>query len=137
MPVYEYRCQKGHKFDRYLSMADYREPQTCDCGAEAKKIFSRPMLNLDMQPWDRYISPATGEVITSYKERNEDMKKSGCVDYEPSLKANTTKHMNTEDAKLEKAMDETVEREIANMPSDKKEKLFNEVASSELEYTRL
>jgi len=91
-----------------------------------------------MQPWDRYVSPASGKVITSYKERRQDMAETGCVDYEPSMRKNITQHMETEDAKLEKAMDETVEGEIEKMPARKKEKLAEELTSgADCEYTRI
>ena len=96
------------------------------------------MVNCDMQPLDRYVSPASGKVITSYKERREDMAKTGCVDYEPSMRKHITQHMETEDAKLEKAMDETVESEIEKMPARKKEKLAEELTSgADCEYTRI
>lgn len=32
-----------------------------------------PALITDIQPWDAYISPASGKLITSRKERREDM----------------------------------------------------------------
>ncbi len=91
-----------------------------------------------MQPWDRYISPASGKVITSYKDRRKDMIETGCVDYEPSLKKDITKHWKSEEAKLEKAIDETVEKEIQAMPMRKREKLSEELTSgADCEYTRI
>jgi len=138
MPLYTYSCTNGHQFDRFLKLADYRKPQTCKCGVTAYRKIMPTMVNCDMQPWDRYISPASGKTITSYKERREDMAATGCVDYEPSMRKNITQHMETEDAKLEKAMDETVESEIEKMPARKKEKLAEELTSgADCEYTRI
>jgi len=138
MPLYTYECPKGHQFDRILRLADYKKPQTCDCGLEAKRKIMPTMVNCDMQPWDRYISPASGKVITSYKDRKRDMAETGCVDYEPSMVKHQTKHMEYEDAKLEKAMDETVEEEIEKMPARKREKLAEELTSgADIEYTRI
>ena len=138
MPLYTYSCSNGHQFDRFLKLADYKKPQTCECGLEANRKIMPTMLNCDMQPWDRYVSPASGKVITSYAERKKDMAETGCVDYEPSLKNDVTTHWKREEAKLEKAMDETVESEIEKMPIRKREKLAEELTSgADCEYTRI
>ena len=138
MPIYTYKCKNGHQFDRFLNLKDYKQPQTCDCGAESERKIMPTMVNCDIQPWDHYVSPVSGKLITSYKQRREDMAKHDCVDYEPSLKKNITQHMEAEDRKLEKAMDETVEKEFENMPVRKREKLAEELTSGvDCEYTRL
>lgn len=138
MPIYTYICDNGHQFDRFLKLKDYREPQTCGCGSQSKKKIMPTMLNCDMQPWDRYISPVSGKTITSYKERKKDMEDHGCVDYEPSLPKHVTKHMETEDTKLEKKMDEFVEKQIHEMPSRKREKLESELNSgADISYERI
>lgn len=138
MPIYTYRCKNGHQFDRFLKLAEYRDPQTCDCGAESEKKIMPTMINCDMQPWDRYISPVSGKPITSYKERKKDMDAHGCVDYEPSLRKHNTNHMKTEEAKLEKKMDDYVEKSIHEMSSRKREKLESELKSgANITYERL
>lgn len=38
-----------------------------------KQVGSAPGLILDLQPWEAYESPASGNLITSRKERREDM----------------------------------------------------------------
>jgi len=138
MPIYTYACPKGHQFDRFLPLKDYKKQQTCDCGEKAERKIMPTMVNCDMQPWDRYISPVSGNPITSYKERKEDMARHDCVDYEPSLTKHQTRHMEAADAKLEKAMDATVEKEILNMDSKKREKLAAELSTgADIEYTRI
>ena len=138
MPVYTYTCEKGHQFDRFLKLKDYKAPQVCDCGSPAERKLMPTMVNCDMQPWDRYISPVSGKLITSYKDRKKDMAAHGCVDYEPSLKAHTTRNIESEEAKLEKKVDETVEKAIHDMPTRKREKLEQELSSgAECVYERL
>lgn len=138
MPIYTYRCTNNHQFDRFLNLKDYKQPQVCECGADSKKIIMPTMINCDIAPWDSYISPASGKLITSYKQRRKDMAEHDCVDYEPSLKKHITSHMETEEAKLEKAMDETVEAEFEKMPIRKREKLAEELTSgADCEYTRI
>lgn len=136
MPVYVFTCDKGHQFDRFLKLANYNDPQTCECGLLAKRKIVPTMLNCDIAPWDAYVSPATGNLITSYQERKADMKASGCVDYEPSMKKVQNQQAKDEDRKLDKAVDETVERAFEAMPSKKKESLEQELKHSTLEYTR-
>lgn len=36
--------------------------------------------------YDTYLSPVTGKPVSGRVQRREDMKRAGCVDYEPSLK---------------------------------------------------
>jgi hypothetical protein len=137
MPTYVYKCSEGHEFDIYLPLKDYNTTQKCTCGRDAKRITVPTMLSPDIAPWDAYVSPATGKYITSYKERRSDMKESGCVDYEPSLRKNFKKHQREDELKLEKSIDETVEREYEKLPSQKKEMLERELTNgADLEYTR-
>ena len=129
MPVYTYECPNGHQFDRILSLKDYKKPQTCDCGLEAKRKIMPTMVNCDMQPWDRYISPVSGKPITSYKERKRDMAAHDCVDYDPGMKKDANQRLIDEDRKLEKRMDDTVEQLVHEMPARKREKLESELMS--------
>ena len=135
MPIYVHKCNNGHQFDVFKKLKDYNEPDTCKCGAPSRRIITATMIAPDMQ--DRYISPVSGKVISSYKQRREDMERHGCVDYEPSLKEHTTKHMEREEAALEKRMDNTVEKLIHEMPADKKASLERELKSgADIEYSR-
>jgi len=138
LPIYRQKCKNGHEFDVYLKLSDYDTPQTCECGAPAKRMIVPTMINCDMQSWDHYVSPASGKLITSYKERREDMKATGCVDYEPSMKKHQQKRLEEDDRKLEAKIDETVDREWEKMPSSKREKVANELRSgAEIKIERL
>jgi putative FmdB family regulatory protein len=41
LPVYEYRCSKGHEYERTEGF-DAPTRQKCDCGATANRLISRP-----------------------------------------------------------------------------------------------
>lgn len=125
MPTYEYRCTAGHKFDRYLPVSEYQTPQTCDCGSSARKIISLP--NVFIRPEVRYDSPIDGRAITSEAARREDLARSNCIPYDPEMKTDYTRRQKESEAKLEKSLDETVDREIASMPARKREKLEAEL----------
>lgn len=137
MPIYVYECKGGHRFDLYLPLKDYNTTQKCECGEDANRKTVPTMISPDIAPWDHYISPASGKLITSHKERRQDMKESGCVDYEPSLRKDYQKNQRNEEMKLEKAIDETVDREIELMPSHKRESLERELDSgADIAYER-
>jgi len=136
VPVYEHLCEKGHKFDRYLKLAELDAYQFCECGSAAKRLISPVMFSIDATNFPSYQSPTTGRWITSKTQRREDMKASNCVDYEPSLKDEQTKRIAREDAELEKKVDEHVEKTIYEMPAPKREKLAAEVEHLDIAVTR-
>ena len=135
MPIYEFACPKGHKFDRFLKLANYKEIQTCECGTEAIKLISTPMI---APTFEAYESPIDGSPITSKRKRIEDLARSDCVPYEEGMVEENNRRMKNHELKLEKAMDETVEDTIVNMPARKKEKLESEMKSDiNIEYGRV
>jgi len=88
--------------------------------------------------FDAYESPITGEVISTVRQRENEMKEHDCVDYEPSLRGEADKRVREGEAKLEKMIDETVDHEISTMPAKKREKLFEELKSGvDIEVERL
>lgn len=123
-PVYEHLCANGHKFDRYLKLAELDQPQTCECGSAAKRLISAPFVHVD---FPAYQSPSSGKWITSRTERREDLKATNCVEYEPSMKQEMEKRHQAEDAALEKKIDEHVEKEIYSMDAKTRDKLVGEL----------
>lgn len=83
MPIYEAICLHCGKYHEYIRPVDQcLETPEC-CGAKTdKRILTKPMAAMDMQPWEAFESPATGKIITSKKERAADMRASGCRDWE-------------------------------------------------------
>lgn len=124
MPIYSHLCSKGHKFDLYLKLAQLDDPQNCKCGESAKRLISAPYVHVD---FPAYVSPTTGKYITSRTQRREDLKVSNCVEYEPSLKEEKDRRVREDELKLEKTIDEHVEKTIFEMPSDKRDKLVSEL----------
>lgn len=111
----------------------WADKQKMDAGGFRGKA---PMLNCDIQPWDAYISPTTGKAVTSYAQRREDMKASGCVDYEPSLIEHQQKRYQEEDRLLDKKVEEHVEETIALMPTQKQEQLGRELEAFDIDITK-
>ncbi len=45
MPVYDYRCEKGHRFEAIQSMSD-KALTTCEeCGAPAQRVLHAPAIH--------------------------------------------------------------------------------------------
>ena len=42
MPVYEYRCSKGHEYEKTESFSAPSEQKCMNCGAQARRLISRP-----------------------------------------------------------------------------------------------
>ena len=80
------------------------------------------MMRADIAPWDAYESPATGKLITSYAERREDMKASGCRDWEgqDTERREAGKRKAEDEAKLDASIDATVRSAWANLSPSKK-----------------
>lgn len=134
MPLYDFICSAGHKFDRFLKLAEYDAPQTCECGATASKQLSAPRVVPDIQA---YQSPIDGRVINSRAQRREDLRRNGCVEYEPSMKEHAARARAREEQELDAAVDATVEKEIYEMPAPKRERLISELeAGSDIEFVR-
>lgn len=87
-----------------------------------KRILSAPMTQFDVQPWDAFESPSTGKMITSKSERKEDMKVSGCRDWEgmKDEKAESAKNMKEYEDKKDQALDHSVRQAWANLSPSKK-----------------
>lgn len=134
MPTYLLKCENGHTFDRYLKLANYNDPQTCECGAQAKRQITKTMI---APMFEDYQSPIDGSPITSKKKRLNDLARSGCVPYEPSVREENNSRIKKQEQALEKAMDQTIEAQIEAMPSRKREKLEQELTSgADLTYHR-
>lgn len=134
MPVYEYKCPKGHRFERVLKIANYLEPQTCECGEIGKKLISKPMI---APMFEDYQSPIDGSPITTIRKRNNDLAKSGCIEYEPGMRQDADRLVKENDRKMEKEIDHTVEKIFSEMPTRKLEKLESELrAGADIVYER-
>jgi hypothetical protein len=54
MPRYDFQCEKGHKFERDLPLAQFDYAQRCACGAAAKMFLPRgPIFNASVMAADR------------------------------------------------------------------------------------
>lgn len=80
-----------------------------------------------------YRSPVTGEWIRTRAERAEDLKRHGCIEYDEGVKQDYHRRMQASEAKLSRDVEATIEQEIARMSSQKRQRLYSELAEQGLD----
>ena len=66
MPIYNYKCNRGHIFESMCSMINRKEPKECpECGAKSKHIFSV----------NKNYNPTFGNDNTRWNQREKHRKK--------------------------------------------------------------
>ena len=121
--IYESACLKCGAYHEYVStVANMVDTPEC-CGQKTdKRLFTAPMMRADIAPWDAFQSPATGKTISSYAQRREDMKASGCRDYEgrASEEKNAARQRGYSEAESEAKLDTVVRTAWANLSPQSK-----------------
>lgn len=128
MPTYVYKCQTPGcetTFERFLKLADYKEEQDCPgCAQPGVKQLQAPRVIADYAP---YNCPVTGKLIDGRRAHTENLKRTGCRVLETGETEDATRRREQDEKQFDAAIDDTVERQIAAMPDDKKNRLFAEV----------
>lgn len=71
MPLYDFMCAEGHRFERAVALARFDDPQSCECGAASRRLVTAPRIKSD------YIEPTRGadgkihESLSSYRRSLE------------------------------------------------------------------
>lgn len=124
MPIYESICTKCGTRHEYVSTISRCSDTPKCCGKKTeKRIFTAPIGQFDIQPWESYISPASGKLITSKTERREDMRATGCRQWEgmKDEKAHASRLKQEEEKKEDEKLDKEVRKAWANLDPAKKE----------------
>ena len=104
MPLYTYQCECGSEFDRFLKLASYKEPQTCECG----KIAEKKLTFCSVSVMEAYQSPVTGEWIETPRQRRIDLKNSGSREWEG--REQETKAAQDREKDFDKMLDKSAEK---------------------------
>lgn len=126
MPLYSYKCQCGKAFDRFLKLADYQAPQTCECGAVAEKVLTAAAVRGD---YEGYQCPVSGSWIEGRRAHEENLKRHGCRVLEPGETQASRAGAAAEESALDAKIENTVEGFIQTLPSAKREQLATELAN--------
>lgn len=54
MPLYDFQCADGHRFERHVPLDRFEERQACDCGCLAHRMIAAPRVVSD------YLVPTWG-----------------------------------------------------------------------------
>lgn len=130
MPLYDFACPQGHRFERFVPLVNFSEEQKCSCGEVANRLISAPMFSVENVGYD---CPITGKWIGSKAEHRENLAQHGCRVLETGEKEAVVARRKAEDDAFDKAVEATVEKEIEAMPSDKRERLYSELTRQGLD----
>lgn len=85
-----------------------------------------------------YQSPIDGKVISGKRARQEDLARSGCIEYDPEMKTDYSRRIERDEKSLDSKIEQSVEMEMAKMPARKREGLVSELNSGvEVDVQRL
>jgi len=135
MPRYDYKCVTcGYKSERICSVKDHvREVQCHHCNGVSVQVITAPMVvipaHMSATGESGYRSPIDGRPITTAAQRREDMARNDCVEYEPGMRQDVDRRVIDDEKALDRAVDETFDREIAKMPAAKLERLDAEMSA--------
>jgi len=139
MPLNDYRCRLcGYIEERFVPLAQlyemhfHQHPAGC-VGAMEIVHLSPPMVRGDLPP---YESPVTGTLIQGRAARREDLKRHDCVEWESGLRADCKRKRQQESEQLDRSIDNTIDSEIAKMPTRKRELLEQGAREFDIEVTR-
>lgn len=127
MPFYAYQCANGHRFELFLTVVDHVDHWPChDCREQAVQVITAPML-VSCAKDVCYDSPIDGRPITSWDAHREDLKRNGCIPYDPEMKTDTVRRRKQEDAALDKSVEQQAEELCEKMPTQQRAQLWSEL----------
>lgn len=128
MPTYEFLCEVCASTQDVHRQVEQRDDAPVCCKKRMTRLVSRVMgfVQADIC----YDSPVTGKAITSMQARREDLARHGCREYDPGMKQDYQRRIVEDEKRLDKSVDETVDRAIAEMPTRKREKLEAELINA-------
>lgn len=127
MPIYEYECKCGAVEARVLPLKDYDQPQTCrKCSEVMAKVITRPPFGY-VQARIHYKCPITNRPITTKQQHEDNLARQNCRVYEPSERETNARRRKEAEQELDKSIETTVEQQFDSMPTEKRERLANEL----------
>lgn len=127
MPIYTFQCISCQKVvDRFLKLAVYNEPQTCECGSGMVRKLTAPFIQPDFAP---YNCPITGKVIEGRKAHEANLRAHGCRVLEAGETEAAKRASKASDEAFFEKIAESAAATVAAMPAAKQEWLANELSA--------
>lgn len=128
MPLYDFKCAAcAGIFELALPLAEYDAPQTCSCGGSAVRQLSHPRVRGD---YAGYVCPVTGKWIEGRKAHKENLARTGCRVLETGERQEAERHRRAEDRALDRAVEQTAGRLVAELPPERQAQLALELESN-------
>lgn len=127
MPMYDYKCQFCFKRkERLIRSADLESTAVlCACGQPMLRQLSAPYVRGDYEAYESPVVP--GKIISGRRAHEEHLRETGCRVLEPGERDRVIQVRREEEAKLDAKVEETVDRFITDLPTDKRDRLAGEL----------
>jgi len=126
MPLYDLTCKScGVATTRFIKLQDLDEFQECDvCSGELQRMISKPFVQINNVG---YTCPITEKWIGTKQEHKNNLDKHGCRLLEDGEHQHNQLSRQRANEELDKTIEQSVEKEILSMPTEKVERLAKEV----------
>ena len=128
MLLYDLNCKScGIDTTRFIKLQDLDDYQECDvCSGELVRIIRAPFISISDIG---YTCPITDKWIGSKQDHRNNLDKHGCRLLEEGEHEHNQASKQRANEELDKAIEQSVEKEILSMPTEKVERLAKEVQS--------
>lgn len=127
MPTYDYKCSvcsRGREV--FLKLQDLDSTVWCQkCGHAMNRQISAPAVLGDYEPYESPVQP--GKWIHGRRQHEEHLRETGCRILEPGEDKVYQRRLAREEAELEAKIEETADRFIAELPTEKRDRLAAEM----------
>lgn len=126
MPVYSYKCPTCQRArDVVKKLAELDRVEFCgNCGFAMNRQVCAPAIRPD---YAGYQCPITDKWIEGRRAHEENLARHGCRVLEPGETSEFQRRRADDDTALDRSVDETVDRFITELPSEKRDRLAGEL----------
>lgn len=127
MPVHDYKCATcSSKREVFLKIADLGSTVYCQkCGQPMLRQVSAPYVRGDYEPYESPVKPGTW--ICGRRQHEEHLRETGCRVLEPGESTAYQRKLVRDDEKLEQSLEETADKFITELPTEKRDRLAAEM----------
>lgn len=126
MPIHDFKCPKCDFFAEDVVFFEAKAPQCPECGVPMGVFYQKPPIVRGDIP--EYTCPVTGKLISGRKAHEENLKAQGCRVLETGETEAVSRKRAEEEKVLDRALEETIGRELSTYSPQKLEKLAVELA---------
>lgn len=122
MPLYDFKCDDCDQVvEVFRPMAEATDPLECkNCGKSMRRLYNSFGISNHFTP---YKCPVTGKPITTKTAHEENLKEQGCRVFESGEVEAMLANKRREAEKLDKAVEQTTEEFVANLPGESRDAL--------------